>query len=140
MFGYVAVAIVVGLIVRAVLLDRARTREIRDYAQGAGRIYIGEALPSSFPLGATSLHGISHIKNVVAGDRNGREFVFFDCTLGSGKGSRSQTVVGVRGSSEFWWAQRFDRSLSVETACDWTVVNPNRLLSVRDVEAILLDA
>ena len=103
---YVAVIVIVGFIVWSLLQDLARTRQFRGYAQRAGLTYMGAALPGNFPMSKTSVYWGS-VSNAVAGDRSGKELLIFDCRLGEGRGSRSQTVVAVRGPAESFGPARF---------------------------------
>ena len=92
-FGYIVFALFACFVVRSLLRDWRRTKQIRDYAQNKGLVYIGASLPKSFPFGNTSVSRAAAVINVTAGDQNGKELLFFDCRLGSGKGRRTQTVV-----------------------------------------------
>jgi len=91
-------------------------------------------MPKSFPLSQTSVSWASSIKNVVAGDTNGKELLIFDCQLGTGKGRRMLTVAAVRGSAECFGAARFGPDLITETVDGWTLIHrPHRLLSFSGV-------
>src|ERR1700722_10938837 len=111
-FGLVAVA---GFIIWSLLSERKRTNKIRQYAESTGLTYIDAALPKSFPLSQTSVSWASSIKNVVAGDKNGKELLIFDCQLGTGKGRRMLTVAAVRGPVESFGPARFGPDLIMES-------------------------
>jgi hypothetical protein len=136
--GYAIVVAALGLIAWNLLVERARAKQIRRYAQSRGLVYIGAALPKSFPLSKTSLSWSSPVRNALAGDKSGKELLVFDCRLGTGKGSRSQTVVAVRGEAECFGAARFGPSLTTETVEDWTLLyRSKRILPLEEIEALL---
>ncbi len=117
-----------------------RAKQIRQYAQNRGYAYLGEALPESFPLRETSVSRAISITNAVAGDQSGKKLLLFDCTFGSGKARRSQTVVAARGHEESFgpaWSGPF---LLTEEAGDWTLVyRPDQLLPLEEIDAIFAD-
>ncbi len=128
------------------LSERKRTKQIRHYAESTGLTYIGTALPKSFPLSQTSVSWASSIQNAVAGDKNNKELLIFDCQLGTGKGRRMLTVVAVRGSAESFGTARFGPDLTTETVDGWTLIHrPPRFLSfsgvlpLEEIEALLSD-
>ena len=128
--GYLGLVVVAGFVIWSLLSERKRKKQIRNYAQSAGLTYIGAALPKSFPLSQTSVSRASSIKNVVAGDKNGKELLIFDCQLGTGKGRRMLTVAAVRGSVESFGVARFGPDLITETVDGWTLIHrPHRFLS-----------
>ena len=131
---YVGLVALVGFIIWSLLSERRRTNQIRQYAQSTGLTYIGVALPKSFPLSRTSVSWASSIKNCVAGDKNGKELLIFDCQLGTGKGRRMMTVAAVRGSAESFGTARFGPDLITETVDGWTLIHrPHRFLSFSGV-------
>jgi hypothetical protein len=139
-FGYVAFGVFACFVVWVLVRDWKRTKEIRQYAQSKGFTYVGTALPKSFPFSQTWVSRARSITNAVAGDQRGKELLLFDCTLGSGKGRRTQTVVAVRAPEESFEAARFSLFLMTEEAGDWTLVyRPNQLLPLEEIDALLAD-
>src|SRR5277367_6818674 len=92
---YLGLIVVAGFVIRDLLSKRDRAKKIRQYAKNASLTYIGAALPKSFPFRKTSVSWASSIANAVAGKKNGREVLVFDCRLGAGKSRRSLTVLAV---------------------------------------------
>jgi hypothetical protein len=132
--GYLGLVAVAGFIIWSLLSERKRTKQIRQYAESTGLTYIGAALPKSFPLSQTSVSWASSIKNVVAGDKNGKELLIFDCQLGTGKGRRMLTVAAVRGPVESFGPARFGPDLIMESVDGWTLIHrPHRFLSFSGV-------
>ena len=132
-FGFVAC-----LIVWALLQDWKRTKEIRQYAKNKGFTYIGGSLPKSFPLSKTSVRWASSVKNAVAGDQSGKELLFFDCTLGSGKRRKTQTVVAVRGLEECFGPLRFGPFLQTEKVGEWALIyRSKQRLPLAEIEALV---
>jgi hypothetical protein len=138
-FGYLWLAFMVALAARAMVLARARKKQFRHYAQSHGLNYIGAALPMSFPLDKTSVYRSGWIRNAVAGQMSGMDLLFFDCSVGTGKGRRTQTVVALRGPVERFGTLRFDPSLTTEKIGEWTLLfRPRERLAVEDIELLLL--
>src|ERR1035438_1748507 len=73
-------------IVRQLLRDARRTKDIREFALGLGFTHLDAALPTSFPLHRTSSSRARSISGACASEINRREILFFDCELGHGKG------------------------------------------------------
>jgi hypothetical protein len=138
--GYVALVGLACLVVWTLVRDRKRAKEIRGYAQSEGFTYIGASLPKSFPFNETSVSWASSVANAVAGTKRSKELVLFDCTLGSGKGSRTQTMVAVRGSEECFGAARFGPSLTVESVGEWALIyRSKQRLPLEEIEALLAE-
>ncbi len=139
-FEFIAFGGLACFIVWILVQKWKRAKQIRQYAQSKGYTYIGAALPKSFPFIKTSVSRATSITNAVAGDQSGKELLLFDCTLGSGKGRRSQTVVAVRGQEESFGPARFGPFLMTEEAGDWALVyRPNQLLPLEEIDALLAD-
>jgi hypothetical protein len=84
------------------------------------------------------------IANAVAGKKNGKELLVFDCRLGAGKGRRSLTVVAVREAADSFRPAPFGPSLTMETVDEWTLIYRTRslfsfggLLPPEEIEALL---
>jgi hypothetical protein len=136
-FSYVVGAAFVASIVGGVLRERARAREIREFAARHGLTYIGGAVPKSFPLHRTESRLAHSIRAAVAGDGRTNEIVFFDCTLGHGKPRLSRTVVGTRGPVGLGLAQH-GPDLETERVDEWFIVSGSRrILTVEEIEALL---
>jgi hypothetical protein len=132
------VGLIGWLAVRKIVSSRKRARQIPEYARRAGLVYLGEKLPASFPLSATSICAAESIWNVVAGDTPGWELVFFDCQIGRGKRSFSQTAIAVRGSGDCFRGPRFDMSLTTERAEEWVLLyRPARVIPMEEIEALI---
>jgi hypothetical protein len=131
-------AVFAFLIFRDVLQQRARARQIREFAHRMGLLYIGAALPKSFPLHRTSSGQARSITNVVSGDKGQKEILVFDCKLGYGKGRFSCTVVAVRGQEGGFGAARFGPDLLTEWVGEWEIVYTSRgLLLVEEIETLV---
>jgi hypothetical protein len=140
-FDYIVAIAIVGLLVRAVLVERIRANQLREYAQANGLTYIGGALPGSFPLSETSVHWTGSVRNAVVGDKSGKELVIFDCGMGSGKAKYSQTVVAIRGPADCFGPARFGPDLTTECVREWTLLSrPQRLMPVEEINAVLSDS
>jgi hypothetical protein len=74
-------------------------------------------LPASLQLSLTSLNG-ADLSNAFAGERRGEGFVFFDSKIGTGKGSYYQSAVAIRGPRQAYGPERFDISVTTESAGD----------------------
>jgi hypothetical protein len=138
--GYAIGAAFVFLLGWELVDQRARTKQMRQFAERAGFTYIGSALPKSlFLQGAPSLRNAHSAKRVVAGETARREFVVFDCTLGHGKGAKSRTVLAVRGQFENLGAALLGPD-QVEQVGEWIVLrSSDYLLPVEEIEEILSD-
>jgi hypothetical protein len=135
---YVFVAAFVCLVVRSLVRERVRSKRIWQFARSTGFTYIGAALPASFPLEETSVGRTQSIQNAVAGCKGNTELVFFDCRLGAGKHTYSQTVVAVRGSGEYFGLPRFDISVTNERVEDWTLMyRPGQVIPAEELEALV---
>jgi hypothetical protein len=120
--------------------DWKRTKEIRQYAQSKGFVYIGAVLPRSFPFSETSVGGARSVANAVAGDRSGMELLFFDCKLDYGEYRKTQTVVAVRGPEECFGLVRFGPSLETEKAGEWALVfRSNERMPLEEIDALLAE-
>jgi len=140
MFWYFALTALACFVIWILVSEWKRKKAIQQFAKGKGLIYIGSCLPRSFPLSDTSVNRTVSVKNVVAGDRAGREFLFFDCVLGSGKGRRTQTVIAVRGTEECFGSARFGPFLMTESVGEWALVfRPKQTLPLDEIEALLAD-
>jgi hypothetical protein len=136
-WSYVVGVAFVASIVWGVLRERARAREIREFAARHGLTYIGGAVPKSFPLHRTESRLAHSIRAAVAGDGRTNEIVFFDCTLGHGKPRFSRTVVGTRGPVGFGPAQH-GPDLETEPVDEWFIVfGSRRILTAEEIEALL---
>lgn len=136
-WSYVLGTAFVASIVWGVLRERARAREIREFAGRHGLTYIGGAVPKSFPLHRTDSRLAHSIRAAVAGERRSNEIVFFDCTLGYGKTRFSRTVVGVRGPAGFGPSQH-GPDLETERVDEWFIVfGSRRILTVEEIESLL---
>jgi hypothetical protein len=137
-FVYIFFGVVACIIVWTLVQDWKRTKEIRRYAEKKGLTYMGASLLISFPLSETSVSWASSFKNAVAGDRAGKTLLFFDCTLGSGKGRRTQTVVAVRGSEDCFGPVRFGPFLKMEKVGEWTLIYRSKeRLPLEEIDALL---
>ena len=137
-FFYLGGAAFAFIMVRHVLRERERAKDIRDYARTAGLTYIGSTLPKSFPLHKTSSRGARSISQAVAGERSRKEVVVFDCKLGYGKGTFFRTVVAVRGQRDGFGVAQFGPDLVTERVGDWTVVyGSKRRLLMEEIDALL---
>jgi hypothetical protein len=136
-WSYVVGAAFVASIVWGVLRERARAREIREFAARHGLTYIGGAGPKSFALHRTDSRLAHSITAAVAGDGRTNEIVFFDCTLGHGKPRFSRTVVGTCGPVRFGPA-RHGLDLETERVDEWLIVfGSRRILTAEEIEALL---
>ena len=115
-----------------------RARGIRQYAEINGLRYIGEYLPVTFPFSETSVSWASSISNAVEGYRGSTAVLFFDCRLGSGKGSRLQTVVAIRGKEERYGEARFRPLIETEKVNEWALIyRPQKRLPLEEIDGIL---
>lgn len=114
----VSVAGLAGFLVYHLWSMRKRTADMRTLAADRGFHFLGSAIPASIQFGKTSLQGISSTSNGIEGTRNGIKIMAFDCRIGTGKGSRTRTVLAVRTSGDV----KHDFSLSMERAGDWTIL------------------
>jgi hypothetical protein len=127
-----------GLIIWDTLRQRARTQEVRQLAQRMGFTYIGSAVPRSFPLQMTSSGSARSISRAVAGDRDNKELVLFDCMLGHGRARFYRTVVAVRGQDSVFGIARFGPDLVTEQVGEWALVyGDRRLLLIEEIEALV---
>ena len=127
----------VALIVRSVLRERARVKEIRDFTTRIGLSYLGGSLPKSFPLHKTVSRSAHSIRRAAAGDKLKNEVVFFDCTLGQGKTRFSRTLVGTRGPAGFRTAQ-YGPDLVTERVGEWFIVyGSRRILEIQEIEVLI---
>jgi len=139
-FEYIIFGILACFIVWTLVQDWKRTREIRQYAENKGLTFIGVSLPISFPISETSVGWASSVKNAVVGDRNEKELLFFDCTLGSGKSRRTQTVVAIRGPEECFRPVRFGPFLQTEKVGEWSLVyRSKQRLPLEEIDALLAE-
>ena len=123
-----------GMVVRSYWVSIRRTTQIRQFVQRAGLIYIGDALPKSFPR-----HAFKIVRNAVVGDLKPKEIVLFDWTAGYGRGRFGQTIVAIRplDGAEFDVAQ-LTTGLTTSTTRKWTLVyRPKQFLSVAEIEALV---
>jgi hypothetical protein len=135
---YICVVALTGFMVWTLVQEQKRAKQIRQFAQNAGFTYVGAALPKSFPLRKTSVHWASSFWNAVAGDKHGKELLFFDCRFGTGKTSTAQTVVALRGSAESLGPVRFGPGWTMETVDDWALIyRSEELLPLKEIEAVL---
>ena len=141
---YLGLIVIAGFVIRDLLLRRDRAKQIRHCAENASLTYIGAALPKSFPFSQTSVSLASSITNAVAGKKNGKELLVFDCRLGAGKGRRSLTVLAIRGAADGFRAAPFGWNLTMETVDEWTLIYRTRsffsfsgLLPPEEIEALL---
>ena len=99
------VATFASLVIGAILF---RAVAMRRLAERWGMQWLGKQLPKTFSMdrrrfpfhGALKLRGIT---NVIAGERNGREVVIFDCFFGGGKGGYHCTFFAVRTEINPFW-------------------------------------
>jgi len=137
--GYAIGAALVALVGLALFDKRARTKQIQQFAERSGFLYLGSALPG-FSLKAASWSRDAHsVTRVVWGEKAQQEFVVFDCRLGHGKRTTSRTVVAVRGQLGNLGAAQFgpDR---VEQVGEWAVLlSSDYVLPVSEIEEILSD-
>lgn len=137
-FGYFVLGVLACFTVWKLFQGWKRTKEIRQYAQSKGFTYIGASLPISFPFSDTSVSWASSVANAVVGDQSGKELLFFDCTLGSGKYRRTQTVVAVRGPEERFGPVRFGPFLKTEKSGEWTLIyRSSERLGLEEIDALL---
>ena len=137
-FFYLGGAAFAFVIIRYILRERERAKDIRDYARTADLTYIGSTLPKSFPLHKTSSRGARSISQAIVGERSGKEVVVFDCKLGYGKGAFSRTVVAVRGHRDGFGVAQFGPDLLTEHVDDWTVVyGSGRRLLLKEIDDLL---
>ena len=117
-----------------VIRDKERTKLITKFASDMGLTFLGNSLPSYFPIQQTSSRLAHSIRRVVIGE----EVLLFDCRIGHGKGSRGRTVVAARGEpSVFGWA-RFGPDLATEQAGEWTLVyGSGRVLQLEEIGALM---
>jgi len=128
-------------IVRQLLRDAERTKEIRELALRLGITYVGAALPKSFPLHKTSSSLARSISRACAGEVGRREILFFDCELGHGKGRFHRTVVALRGQRADFGAARFGPDLVTEEVGRWTLVyGSRRLLEIAEIDDLVFEA
>ena len=133
-------AIVVS-IVRQLVRDKRRKKDIREFALRLGFTYLDSALPTSFPLHRTSSSRARSISGAGAGELSHKEILFFDCELGHGKGRFSRTVVAMRGERADFGAARFGPDLSTEEVGGWTVVyGERRLLQIGEIDSLVFEA
>jgi hypothetical protein len=126
------------LIGRDVLRQRARTKDIREFAQRMGWLYIGSALPKTFPLDRTSSRTAHSVTRAVAGDIGRSEVLFFDCTIGRGRGRFQRGVVATRGTPEGFGFAQYGPDFVTEHVEDWMVVfGFHRLLLVEEINALI---
>jgi hypothetical protein len=117
-----------------------RGRGIRALALRAGLREVGDHLPwsFSFSLASSSLNEAHSIRNVIAVEKGAKRVLVFDCTLGEGRGSYSQTVFAVSGAPESFGAERLSPGLLVEQVDDWKLLyRPRELMSVDEIEAFV---
>jgi len=126
------------LIIRGLLRERARTKDIREFAQRMGLLYLGAAVPKSFPLHRTSSRQARSITRAVAGDRGQKELVVFDCKLGYFERTFFRTVVAVRGGQAGFGPCQFGAGLVTEQVGEWTLVyGSDRQLLLEEIEALV---
>jgi hypothetical protein len=137
-FGYIILGGLGCAIVWALASERKRARQIRQYAERNGFRYIGAYLPTTFPFSETSVSWASSVSNAVEGYRGSKEVLFFDCRLGSGKGSKLQTVVAVRGGEECYGEAHFRSLLETENVDQWALIyRPQKRLPLEEIDSIL---
>lgn len=133
LYGTVAV-----LLISSAVRLFIRDRRIRQYAARTGYAYVGDQLPADFPLLKSFARNASKIQAAVWGESCGQRFLFFDCTLGSGKGRLRRTVIAVCGPRESFGAERLDPALALESIDSWTLLYRRRgLLSPEEIQAIV---
>jgi hypothetical protein len=131
--------ILLGLtVVLSLFQDMERSNQLKAFALSCKLVFLGDALPKSFPMQRTSACSGHSIRNAVTGTSNSRDILLFDCSLGRGKRRFRRTVVAGRGSvAEFGWAG-FGPDLEAEQVGDWAVVyGSRRLLALNEIETLL---
>ena len=109
----------------------ARDKAIKRVAVERGFI-ADKDIPASMNFRETGLAGVSSTWNVIHGDQNGAFVIAFDCRIGKGKGSWRRTVIAARSSREVFGSAKFDTSLVVERAGEWTILYRPKKLSLSD--------
>lgn len=134
---YIVGPALVSFLAWGILRQRARTREIRQFAQRVGLTYLGSAVPRRLPVPRALLRQVMSISAFVVGDERNKDLVLFDCML-NGKGTRSRTVVAVRGQPSAFGAARFWPDLITEQVGEWALVySEGRLLTIEEIEGLV---
>src|SRR5579883_1576365 len=106
-FLYIVGTLLIFYMLWRAFRERERTKQIREFSGSRDLIYMGSAVPKSFPLHrAKAFQWGSSIRRAFVGSDGGRDLIVFDCTIGYGRGRRPRTVVAARGHSDgFGWAR-----------------------------------
>ena len=140
-FLFLVGAAIVAAVVRRMLADRQRNREMRKVAEALGFTYVGSALPASFSFLERAFDDGHGIRNVCVSDIPGREIVFFDCDVGHGKGRRRRSVVAVRGSRARFGSALLLPDVSTEEMAGWSIVcGSSRLLEIAEITSLISEA
>jgi hypothetical protein len=138
-FLYFFGTVLVCALIWQAIQERARTRQIRQFAERINLAYVGARMPVTFPLHRSRAFGSARsLRRTVVGSNGDKELVLFDCTIGFGRGSRRRTIVAVRGQcSGLGWAQ-YGPDLSSEELGEWNIVySSNRYMSIEEIEALV---
>jgi hypothetical protein len=138
-FLFILLALIAFLIVQNALRLRARTKQVREFAETRSLTYIGATVPATFPPeAARALRWAHSMRRAVVAANGSKDLILFDCTVGYGRGSRHRTVVAARGRhGAFGWAP-CSPDLMTEEVGEWTLVYPsNRLMSLEEIEALV---
>lgn len=116
----------------------SRARRIQQNAKRRGYAYVGDQLPRDLPLLNSSFGSVSRIQSAFEGESRGRQFVFFDCVLGSGKGAKRRSAIAVLGPRDSFGVERLDVGLTLESVGSWTFLHRERgLLTPEEIDAIV---
>jgi hypothetical protein len=137
-FLFILLALIAFLIVQDALRLRARTKQIREFAEKRSLTYIGATVPNTFPANAArALRWAHSMRSAVVATNGSKDLILFDCTVGHGRGSRRRTVVAARGQHGAFGLAPFSPDLETEEVDEWTLVYAsNRFMSLEEIEAL----
>jgi hypothetical protein len=113
-----------------------RKKDLQAVALRLGLHYLGETLPRSFSLSSPIFKNTTKVSNVIDGDRNGRRVIVFDYLIGSGKYSRTRTVIAVNVPPADLESLVHSSDLSIESNGHWSFLFEQRGFFTREVISV----
>ena len=113
----------------------ARRQAIRQYADENHYTFLGDRLPDTLNLQASSLRRAENISSAFLGTGK-KDFVFFDSFIPAGKTGYTQSVLAIYLLEDGYPAYHFDRQLREERAGEWMLIyHDKRTWTVPEIDA-----
>jgi hypothetical protein len=131
----ICIAVVLSIFFWSRQRAASRRRAIRQYADEHNFTFLGNILPDTLNLQASSLRRAENISSAFLG-RGKKDFIFFDSFIPAGKTGYTQSVLAIYLFEGSYPACQFDRQIREERAGDWRLIyHDRRTWPVSEIDA-----